>query len=951
MKNPSRFMHVSLAFLFSVSMASATLLYYDGIPVSGTGAYVSEANLGANNVNHASIVGFTVPGKWSNDTTGLKVNATGLIYPSGISLTPIEGAIRYNRDIATNTYRTAFRTIPAGNLAGDFYFSALMRYQDLAPWKVDGLWLGIGLSATSPGGNTSLPRVDNGFVLAYKRVIDESGSRICLVLMAGGQTQVLLATATPNDTHFVTLKFTRNVQGTDDLIQASVVTTPEEPTSWMATIQTTLLTGTQTFGYLSAGGYGNTAPAPSVNLVDEIRIGTTYADVAGVFGQPPVFELVGTTVDQITSTSADFHTRLANPGAPAGELFALWGESAGGQTFANWAHSALVANAVATATPYHHTPALAPDKTYFYTFAAINDAATAWAYPSPASFITAPVTVSAPAAMAENSLTPAIITLARSDIAAVKTEPLTVHFTLSGTAVRGTHYHASAINSVLIPAGAASATLTITPLPDWDSEDDHTLVITLQPGAYILPDQHDASITFINAVLPEAPVNAFLGTVSELASNPANWSLGVVPHAGHEVMITQSYAARNPIWDVAAPVVVGSWTQPVGSTNTVFFDISPAQPLTILHDCNLLGGVWTHTGPSATPTTAVAVNIQGNLNLGPGGTINVGRDITTYDPGGNSRGHRYQSGPGYVAHYGAAYAGEGFYRASTAPYALDLNQNTYGSILNPVAYGASSHGGGGAGALLKYSGPGLVMLNVAQTATLNGRIAADGYAYSNNSGGASGGTLNLTFGSIEGTGSITANGGTDTYYGSGSGGRIRIKLTHANASLTPFKGVLSAYGGDGVPARANAPSAAGTIVLITQSNESEPTLRVANNITFITSTNAPTLLPATHLPSMGNPGEDLSKTSWEVYDNAKLRITKSTRIKSLSLISTASPVTDARTPCIFADDVILSTSELKILNDLRYAPGIYRAADLQPGVLIGTGAIQVISPGSLLLLR
>ena len=59
---------------------------------------------------------------------------------------------------------------------------------------------------------------------------------------------------------------------------------------------------------------------------------------------------------------------------------------------------------------------------------------------------------------------------------------LTVNYTVGGTASGGTDY-TTIPTSVVIPAGSASATITVTPVDDTVSEGDETVVVTLSSSA------------------------------------------------------------------------------------------------------------------------------------------------------------------------------------------------------------------------------------------------------------------------------------------------------------------------------------------------------------------------------------------------------------------------------------------------------------------------------------
>jgi hypothetical protein len=75
--------------------------------------------------------------------------------------------------------------------------------------------------------------------------------------------------------------------------------------------------------------------------------------------------------------------------------------------------------------------------------------------------------------------------------------PVTVQFTLGGTAVNGVDYEAAA-QSVVIPAGETSVTIVITPVPDGLSEPPETVVLTisLDPG-YVVGASGTATVVIL----------------------------------------------------------------------------------------------------------------------------------------------------------------------------------------------------------------------------------------------------------------------------------------------------------------------------------------------------------------------------------------------------------------------------------------------------------------------
>lgn len=104
-------------------------------------------------------------------------------------------------------------------------------------------------------------------------------------------------------------------------------------------------------------------------------------------------------------------------------------------------------------------------------------------------------------------------------------------------------------------------------------------------------------------------------------------------------------------------------------------------------------------------------------------------------------------------------------------------------------------GGGGGGALL---------MTVANRATLNGIINADGVSPGPGAGGGSGGTINIKADTFGGSMTVRANGGTGISHGGGGGGG-RIALTGCDANLA----IVTVAGGP-TPSGNGAAGSAGT---------------------------------------------------------------------------------------------------------------------------------------------
>lgn len=133
--------------------------------------------------------------------------------------------------------------------------------------------------------------------------------------------------------------------------------------------------------------------------------------------------------------------------------------------------------------------------------------------------VTDPPTVTVAATVTETSEvdpTPAKFVITRSS---VTTDPLTVSFSLTGSAANGVDY-ATTTAQVVIPASAGSAEILITPLADSLSEGDETAILTLTSNpAYILGSAAQASIT-----IHDRPIDDWKQGAFGLNANDPQWS-------------------------------------------------------------------------------------------------------------------------------------------------------------------------------------------------------------------------------------------------------------------------------------------------------------------------------------------------------------------------------------------------------------------------------------------
>ena len=372
--------------------------------------------------------------------------------------------------------------------------------------------------------------------------------------------------------------------------------------------------------------------------------------------------------------------------------------------------------------------------------------------------------------------------------------PLVVNYSFAdGTAVAGVNYVDDA-GSVTIPAGQASATITVHPLVDVATDSDTAMTVSVAAGNYIAPAE-GVAVAIANFTTP-AGLNYWVGSTATdgeyLASTGANWSQGRAPLASETVVLDGDFSKLDCTWDAAAPQTVAGWSQSNGYTGSVVFKTTFTDgPFNISGNASIASGTWTlptATSSQTSPLYRIKVSVGGSLTIGNGASIDVsGKAPWTTESGG-------------------AYGGS-----------CDSTQ-AYGNVLEPSDPGQSHKTPGGATGENAHPafGGGAVWLEVAGATTLDGSILANGVihwgwdAYCGSGGG-----IYLKTASLSGSGTISADGNSTGGSNGGNasaGGRISILLTDAAEMALPLANVhalgSSEYGHQG---------GAGTVVIRTTS--------------------------------------------------------------------------------------------------------------------------------------
>ena len=661
---------------------------------------------------------------------------------------------------------------------------------------------------------------------------------------------------------------------------------------------------TRTFNLKEAGDKGGQVPLSmhmTPNSAHEIDayaqvVADTYRTVIGYWDVPHVETLAATNV---TATSAYINGRINNSTGTVAYASVYYGDDDGETSTWDDSSSWLTpawGDFSFEMTDVDGTP-LSTNTTYFYRYM-YNDGTNIWS-DSSESFFTGEIWVEHVSDADEDGLIPGTVTVHRA--ASALSGDFDVSMAYSGSAQNG--YNVEPLQqTVTIPDGQSSAVLEIIPRHAWFT-DETTVTVSVATGAYL------ASATSVDVRVKnlEAPntggTNTWIsiGTLSD--NNPTNWSKRTLPVETDHILIGE-YSSESLTWDSSFPSNVASWTQTDGYSATVTIDTrypgqGAATNLTVAGDIIINGGTINNSGPtfSDTPKYYLSMSTDGDFTLGSGGTINV-----------EYKGFSGRNGPGdvYKDRGGASHGGASVIEAG-------IIRQSYGSILAPTTLGS--------GGYKDYKdGGGAVRVIVKGHATLDGRIDVDGEGTYNNNGAAAAGSIFIQCSTIEGTGTLTANGGSDDNHGSGAGGRISLIATNELATFDDFTpATLTAYGAK-KPNDGQGSQGAGAGTIYRQAGfVANGSVKVDNADRTAT---VNTLAACTVPSQMQNNDEDVSMTRWNLYNRGHLYIAED-RVDIVSL-------TADNNSTIKLDDHILVLSETNSLtiNGVNFSNNFYTASDV-----------------------
>jgi hypothetical protein len=199
-------------------------------------------------------------------------------------------------------------------------------------------------------------------------------------------------------------------------------------------------------------------------------------------------------------------------------------------------------------------------------------------------------------------------------------QALVVSYTVSGTATPGTDY-TSLPGTVTLPAGQASATVTVTPIADGIPEPTETVILTLLPASsYTVGSPATADVAIADASDPTKPivsVSATDPTAAEQGPDPGTFTLSRTGSTGSpltvDLVLSGSAEEGTDYAWITTPVTFAAGASRVQVTITPLAD-TPGEPMETVHLA--ASGTAILAGPYV-PTVTLAPSLAGFYTVTP----------------------------------------------------------------------------------------------------------------------------------------------------------------------------------------------------------------------------------------------------------------------------------------------------------------------------------------------
>ena len=322
---------------------------------------------------------------------------------------------------------------------------------------------------------------------------------------------------------------------------------------------------------LSFGNNSNGSERSFPGLYDEIRLldatpsAAWFAAEYAVANDPDYFvygaaEMLDATAPRFAGAptvvgSGNAFTFSATLVDGEGDLFMVFTDLSTGVATTN-----PVAANVSTPGTYTATPSLVAGQTYDYAVLGISPMGTAILKPGDSPVYAGEVTIARGADADETSMAAGSFVVSRGT---ATLGDLVVSYTVGGTAVADETYEALS-GTVVIPDGASSATIAVTPIFSADVQSDVTVVATLAAGAYLAGTPDSATVTVVNS-----SVDPYVRYVST-AGNDANDGYVLSTAKATLQAAIDSLDAVSAENDCTVYVAPGTYVQPYNDTYCVY---------------------------------------------------------------------------------------------------------------------------------------------------------------------------------------------------------------------------------------------------------------------------------------------------------------------------------------------------------------------------------------------
>ncbi len=485
----------SVVWLSTAISLVAAVYMKDPVPIQGTGCYTTGAkilNQPSGTLGNPAIIGFAPADKWVTDTGVLMPSTVNLQYPTGVNLASSGGSfmLKHDSTSVTSSGRMVARKITgtAPN-SSTLYFTMLLSFNhaDALASFTSGATCGAGIIKSGSAGTTS-QLYNNGLYFGFWRDTSDTPGLLFRLL---GNNYTLVANPQPNTTYYCIARVDLNAEGNKEIVRVAVNPTVEEQYAFAYTND--VATAWTDFTHVSMGGFYSTKNREI--YFDELCMASTWADVMTGNTQMPTFQ--GSPYVAVENDAFVIHATLANS-TPDTVVYAAYGRQYGGNTSpVTWEQKAVIAtHPVANQDVSLPLPGLAPDTCYTYGAFASNSVQMVYADGVPSAFYNGELSVATLSDAHEDRLNPGYFRISRATTADATRSPLSVNFSLSGDAVAGQDYTASALTAV-IPEGAAYVDVRIIPLVTAHNTSP-VLTLTLAPGLYLRSVSSSATMTIHN---------------------------------------------------------------------------------------------------------------------------------------------------------------------------------------------------------------------------------------------------------------------------------------------------------------------------------------------------------------------------------------------------------------------------------------------------------------------